>query len=51
MANHSPVIPGCGPTSFNAMVRKAIAVQIDPGRIRQGDRRGYIDLVSEEFDF
>lgn len=33
------------------MVRKAIAVEIDPPRIRRGDRRGYIDLVSEEFEF
>jgi hypothetical protein len=42
---------GCGPTSLNAMIRKSIAAQIDPARIRRGDRRGYIDIVSEEFEY
>ncbi|KAF5377054.1 hypothetical protein D9757_007741 [Collybiopsis confluens] len=42
---------GCGPLSFNAVVRKAIAFEINPDRIRRGDRRGHIELVSEEFEF
>ena len=42
---------GCGPTSLNAMVRKTIAAQINPSRIRRGDMRGMIALVSEEFEY
>ncbi|KAG1827242.1 uncharacterized protein BJ212DRAFT_1443366 [Suillus subaureus] len=41
----------CGPTSLNAMVRKIIAAQIDPGRVWRGDMRGSISLVSEEFEY
>jgi hypothetical protein len=33
------------------MVRKIIAEKIDPGRIRWGDMRGMIALVSEEFEY
>ncbi|KAJ4000746.1 hypothetical protein F5050DRAFT_1728597 [Lentinula boryana] len=50
-ARGSVVVACCGPSSFNAMVRKAIAFEISPARIRRGDRRGHIDLVSEEFEF
>jgi hypothetical protein len=42
---------GCGPASLDAMVRKSIAFQIDPGRIRRGDMRGSISLVSAEFQY
>ncbi|KAG9318883.1 ferric reductase like transmembrane component-domain-containing protein [Chiua virens] len=45
------VVACCGPRSLNAVVRKIIATQIDPGRIRKGDMRGSIALVSEEFDY
>lgn len=41
----------CGPTSLNAVVRKTIAAQIDPGRIRRGDMRGSITLISEDFGY
>ncbi|KAG6333650.1 hypothetical protein ID866_5437 [Astraeus odoratus] len=41
----------CGPTSLDAMVRKIIAKQINPERIRRGDMRGSITLVSEEFEY
>ena len=37
--------------SLNAMVRKIVAAQIDPGRIRRGDMRGSIALISEEFEY
>jgi len=50
-ARGSVVVACCGPTSLNAMIRKSIAAQIDPARIRRGDRRGYIDIVSEEFEY
>jgi len=33
------------------MIRKAVAEEISPARIRAGDRRGYVELISEEFDF
>ncbi|GJE90804.1 NADPH oxidase family protein [Phanerochaete sordida] len=41
----------CGPTSLNAVVRKSVAAQIDPGRIRAGDLRGQISLVAEDFGY
>lgn len=41
---------GCGPTSLNAMVRKAISAEIDPSRIFCGGHHRYIELVSEEFE-
>jgi len=49
---HGRVIVGCcGPTTLNAVVRKAVAAQIDPSRVRRGDQSGSIDLVVEEFGF
>lgn len=50
-SNGSVVVACCGPSSFSAMVRKAIACQINPARVWKGDRRGYIDLISEEFSY
>lgn len=51
-ASKGSVIVGCcGPISLNAVVRKAIASQINPARIRRGDMRGSISLVSEEFEY
>ena len=44
-------LAGCGPTGLNAMVRKAVAAQIDPARIRLGDMRGSIALVAEDFEY
>ncbi|OJT15719.1 hypothetical protein TRAPUB_4617 [Trametes pubescens] len=41
----------CGPTSLDAVIRKVIAAQINPGRIRRGDMRGSITLFSEEFSY
>ncbi|TFY64032.1 hypothetical protein EVJ58_g2892 [Rhodofomes roseus] len=45
------VVGCCGPVTLNAVVRKIIAAQIDPGRIRRGDMSGYITLISEDFDY
>ena len=42
---------GCGPASLNALVRKAIAKQINPARIRAGDMRGSIALIADEFQY
>ncbi|KAI6128265.1 ferric reductase like transmembrane component-domain-containing protein [Pisolithus croceorrhizus] len=47
----SVVVACCGPTSLDAMVRKIIAKQTNPERIRRGDMRGLITLVSEEFEY
>ncbi|KAF7976337.1 hypothetical protein HWV62_7072 [Athelia sp. TMB] len=47
----SVIVACCGPTSLNALVRKIIAAKIDPARIRHGDMRGMISLVSEEFEY
>lgn len=47
----STVVACCGPASLNAMVRKSVAAQIDPSRIQRGDERGFVDLVSEEFEY
>ena len=33
------------------VVRKSVAAQIDPGRIRAGDGRGQISLVAEDFGY
>lgn len=47
----SVVVACCGPSSLDAMVRKIIAKQTSPDRIRRGDMRGLITLVSEEFEY
>ncbi|CCM02380.1 uncharacterized protein FIBRA_04475 [Fibroporia radiculosa] len=45
------VVGCCGPLSLNAMMRKTVAAQIDPDRIRRGDMRGSITLISEHFEY
>jgi len=42
---------GCGPTSLSASIRKVVAAQIDPLKIKAGDMRGYISCVTEEFEY
>lgn len=42
---------GCGPTSLSASIRKIVAAQIDPLKIKAGDMRGYISCVTEEFEY
>ncbi|KAI1795794.1 hypothetical protein LXA43DRAFT_1163671 [Ganoderma leucocontextum] len=41
----------CGPTSLDAVMRKVVAAQIDPQKVRRGDMRGSIALFSEEFSY
>ena len=43
------LLSGCGPASFNAMVRKAVGTEIDPKKAKEG--KGYIELVTEDFEF
>ncbi|KAI0054113.1 hypothetical protein FA95DRAFT_1479305, partial [Auriscalpium vulgare] len=45
------MVASCGPTALDAVVRKTIAAQIDPARIRRGDMSGSISLVAEEFSY
>ncbi|TRM56221.1 hypothetical protein BD626DRAFT_551656 [Schizophyllum amplum] len=47
----SVVVACCGPTSLSAMVRKAVADQIRPDRVRKGDPRGMIELHTEDFGY
>jgi hypothetical protein len=42
-------IVGCGPTSMIAILKKAVAAQINPSRIRRGDMRGSITLITEDW--
>ncbi len=44
-------VTGCGPTSLDAVMRKVVAAQIDPQKVRRGDMRGSIALFSEEFSY
>jgi hypothetical protein len=50
-ATGSIIVGCCGPSSLNAMIRKSIAAQIDPTRIKNGEMQGHITLVSEEFSY
>ena len=45
------LVLGCGPTTLNAVVRKAVAAQISPERIGRGDYGGWIDLLVEDFSY
>jgi len=50
-AHGALVVACCGPTTLNAVVRKIVAAQINPGRIRRGDLTGSISLVAEDFEY
>jgi len=45
------VVACCGPTQLSASIRKIVAAQIDPAKIRKGDKTGYIACVTEEFEY
>ena len=46
-----PCFLGCGPTQLSASIRKIVAAQIDPVKIKAGDQTGYISCVTEEFEY
>ncbi|THH11576.1 hypothetical protein EW146_g7990 [Bondarzewia mesenterica] len=50
-ASGTVAVACCGPTTLNAVMRKLVAAQIDPARIRRGDMSGSISFVSEEFAY
>jgi hypothetical protein len=41
----------CGPASLDVLVRKTVAAKIQPGLLRNGDLRGSVTLIAEEFDY
>ena len=45
------VFTGCGPTSLSASIRKIVAAQIDPHKIKTGDLTGHISCITEEFEY
>ncbi|VDB82989.1 unnamed protein product [Peniophora sp. CBMAI 1063] len=45
------VVACCGPTTLNAVVRKTVAAQIDPEKVRSGDLSGLISLVAEDYEY
>lgn len=47
----SIIVACCGPTLLNAVMRKHVATQINPARVRRGDLRGSITIVLEDFEY
>jgi len=45
------VVACCGPTSLSASIRKIVAAQIDPHKIKTGDLTGHISCITEEFEY
>ncbi|KAG8847443.1 hypothetical protein FRB91_011760, partial [Serendipita sp. 411] len=41
----------CGPASLNALVRKMVAMQINPKQVLHGEMQGMITLITEEFQW
>jgi len=41
----------CGPTSLSNVVRKVVSSQINPSHVYNGDERGAITFISEDFSF
>jgi hypothetical protein len=42
---------GCGPTQLSASIRKIVAAQLSPEKIKAGDKTGLIECVTEEFEY
>jgi len=45
------VVACCGPTQLTATIRKIVAAQIDPAKLKAGDTTGHISCVTEEFEY
>ncbi len=41
----------CGPASLGTVVRSIVTKAIDPARVRKGDSRGMVNVVSETFEW
>lgn len=46
----STLVTSCGPTSLTAIIRSIVTSVIDPARVRKGDMRGMVDMVTESYD-
>ena len=46
----STLVTSCGPTSLTAIIRSIVTSAIDPARVKKGDMRGMVDVVTESYD-
>ena len=45
------LVAGCGPKSLDIVLRSIVSKQIDPKKVRRGDTRGIVNVVSECFEW
>ncbi|KAJ1032917.1 hypothetical protein NDA16_000196 [Ustilago loliicola] len=45
------LVAGCGPKSLDIVLRSIVSKQIDPKKVRSGDTRGVVNVVSECFEW
>lgn len=45
------LVAGCGPKSLDIVLRSIVSKQIDPKKVRKGDTRGIVNVVSECFEW
>ncbi|SPO25522.1 uncharacterized protein UTRI_03058_B [Ustilago trichophora] len=45
------LVAGCGPKSLDIVLRSIVSKQIDPRKVRKGDTRGIVNVVSECFEW
>jgi len=45
------LVAGCGPKSLDIVLRSIVSKQIDPKKVRKGDERGVVNVVSECFEW
>ncbi len=45
------LVAGCGPKSLDIVLRSIVSKQIDPVKVRRGDTRGIVNVVSECFEW
>ncbi|EST05457.2 Ferric reductase transmembrane component-like domain protein [Kalmanozyma brasiliensis GHG001] len=45
------LVAGCGPKSLDVVLRSIVSKQIDPTKVRKGDTRGIVNVVSECFEW
>jgi hypothetical protein len=51
IAKGSIAVGCCGPVALNAVIRNVVAAAINPTRVKNGDMRGSLSLVSEDFEY
>ncbi|CDU22660.1 uncharacterized protein SPSC_01290 [Sporisorium scitamineum] len=45
------LVAGCGPKSLDIVLRSIVSKQIDPRKVRHGDTKGIVNVVSECFEW